>query len=145
MSLANLVVPEDHHEVGGQRIRLTGLSMEAIVMLLQEDKGIMEVMMDTGITTGKLVEIAPNFVAKMIAHSAGEPSMVDKVKTIPFGDQVQMVNKVWTLTNIDMDAVGKVMELLADTIAGAAAARASGAESPTTGVARPTSSSRRAE
>lgn len=145
MSLANLVVPEDHHTIGDQEIRLTGLSMEAIVMLLQDNKPVLEAMMDTGLTSQKLIQIAPVFVAKMIAYSANEPDMVEHARKIPFGDQVVMVNKIWNLTHVDMEEVGKVVGLVADTMDGMASARPSGEVLPNTVEAPPISSSRRAK
>ena len=118
MSLANLVIPEREVSYGDAVIKVTGLDMEGIVVLLQEDRDTMDLILNTEkLSLATLLKTAPNFCAKMIAHAAGEPKQWRKVKKLPFGIQMQLVESVWELTHLDMDTVGKVIGLLAEAAA----------------------------
>ncbi len=118
MGLANLVIPERTVKIcGGQEVTLTGLDMEGIIVLMQEDlesfRAIYE--MDN-LTLNQLLKMAPRLCDKLIAHGSGEPKEFEKVGKIPIGDKLVMIEAIWELTNIDMDVLGKVMGYLADTM-----------------------------
>jgi hypothetical protein len=119
MGLKNLVIPETTIRYGEEDITVTGLDMEGIVILLQEDEETFRSLFEMDdLTLMKLIKIAPNFVAKMIATAAGEPNEVAQVKKLPLGIQLKLLEAVWELTVLDMDELGKVMGYLAEAVQG---------------------------
>lgn len=56
------------------------------------------------------LETAPRLVADIVAVGAGEPTMGDKVVRLPFGTQIEALEKIGTLTFATEGGVGKVVE-----------------------------------
>ncbi len=122
MSLKNLVIPEKSVEFGGEKITVTGLDMEGIVILLQEDEEMFRSLFELeDLTLFKMLKIAPDFCAKMIATAAGEPNELEQVRKLPLGIQLKLLEAVWELTVLDMDDLGKVMGYLAEAVKGISA------------------------
>ncbi len=122
MSLKNLVIPEKSVEFGGESITVTGLDMEGIVILLQEDEEQFRKLFETeDLTLIALIKLAPDFCTKMIATAAGEPNETEKVRKLPLGIQLKLLEAVWELTVLDMDDLGKVMGYLAEAVKGISA------------------------
>ncbi len=117
MSLKNLVIPEKSVEFGGESITVTGLDMEGIVILLQEDEELFRSLFEVEeLTLITLIKQAPTFCAKMIATAAGEPNETEQVRKLPLGIQLKLLEAVWELTVLDMDDLGKVMGYLAEAV-----------------------------
>lgn len=120
MSLAEIIIPSEtivFVSPSGEEssFEVTGLTIEGLVYLLQEDRENLAALFEGGIRDfNSAMKFAPEFCAKLVAQAAGEPGQWKKVQKLPIGVQLKALNAVWKLTNFTADELGKALALLGE-------------------------------
>lgn len=116
MSLRDLVDRKVTIERGGVEFVVRGLSLEDIVLLLENhQKGLVAVFTAAdGADWSELVHQFPNFVAAAIACGVDEEGITEEdVLRLPIGVQLEAMANIWELSSLDMDTVGKLAASIA--------------------------------
>lgn len=89
-----------------------GLSLEGLAGLLTDYAEDMKSLFEGDLDFHKLLVESPDLAAKIIALAAGEPEYEDNVKALPFGVQIIALKKIWDLTAVDIEELGKLLRSL---------------------------------
>ncbi len=120
MSLADIVIPSEIIKFKSpdgkeESFEVTGLTIEGLVYLLQEDRENLASLFEGGIKDfNSALKFAPGFCSKLVASAAGEPGQFKKVAKLPVGVQLRALTKVWELTNFTAEELGNVFALLGE-------------------------------
>ncbi len=120
MSLADIVIPSETIEFKSpdgsvETFEVTGLTIEGLVYLLQEDRENLASLFEGGIKDfNSALKFAPEFCSRLVAQAAGEPGQYKKVQKLPVGVQLRALTKVWELTNFTAEELGNVFALLGE-------------------------------
>ncbi len=112
MSLANLVAITEKIESPHGDFEVRGLTLQALAGLLKDHAEELSKLFDGEIDFQAVVREFPDLVAMLIAQAAGEPEYVDNVKELPFGVQLNAIEKIWNLTAVDVEELGNLIRSL---------------------------------
>ncbi|QKE60703.1 hypothetical protein vBVhaSVHB1_16 [Vibrio phage vB_VhaS-VHB1] len=112
-------VPVAIDENGVESINVRGLALRDIGLLYAEHKDIMVKLIgkddsvadkedETGIDWAKVVQIAPEFIAKVIAK--GAKCSTEDAANLPFGIQARIVIGIWNASQIDQSMIEDVVK-----------------------------------
>lgn len=114
MSLADLVAVKEVVETTGGTFEVQGLTLKALAGLLKDHSEELASLFDGELDFAVLLKECPELVSKCIAYAAGESEQIEKVRCLPFGVQLVAMKKVWDLTAVDTDELGKMVRQLMD-------------------------------
>ena len=112
MSLANLIEDKYDLTTSAGVVTLYGLSIEGLSVLLKDNKEELSALFEGTADIDDFLAKAPDFVAKMIAMGCREPDMVAVAKNLPMGVQLRAIEKIWELTAVSAEDLGKMVRSL---------------------------------
>lgn len=112
MPLSTIVPPIAVIEYENDSFEVRGLSLSDITRLVKPFQEDFEKLFEGQMDLESLLTDSPELAAHIIAFAAGEPDQVDTVKSLPFGLQLIALEKVWDMTAVDAETVGKVLSNL---------------------------------
>lgn len=117
MSLRDLVDRKTQVDGGGGvSFEVRGLSLEDLVVLLEDHKEALVTIFASpeGTDFEELLQRFPRFISAAIAFAADEPELVEQVNKLPIGIQLRAIEAVWELSSLDIEALGKLATSLTD-------------------------------
>lgn len=123
MSLADLFDDSALVEApNGKTITVRPLSLEGVAVLLKNYGAEVESLFSGKKTTKEILMTAPGFAAAMIAAGTGDssPEMIEVAKKMPIGLQIKLLDKIWDLSCVDAEEMGKFISRLLDALTKAA-------------------------
>ncbi len=107
--LKDIVIAHETVTYGDTEFQMRGLSLTDIGKLITGHREPIEQLMESRMELDGIANHFPEFMAQVIAYGAGEPDMVDTVKTLPFGIQLEAFERCWDLTLPDYAALEKLV------------------------------------
>jgi hypothetical protein len=128
--LETLIIPTETVEFAGNSLKVTGLGLAQMTYIVREHRAAAADLYQRAITgklDGSMEEIvlamlhdfAP-LASMVIACGLGSPKQADKAGSLPLGVQMQILEKIITLTLVDEGELEKLMEIVARAMAGTA-------------------------
>ena len=110
MSLRDLVDRKSEIKAGDTSFTVRGLSLEDVVLLLDNHKDALVRIFTTpdGTDFEALLMEFPKFVAAAIAYAADKHDIEELVVKLPVGIQLKAIEEVWELSSLDVETVGKL-------------------------------------
>ena len=110
MSLRDLVDRRSEIKAGDTSFTVRGLSLEDVVLLLDNHKDALIAIFNTpdGTDFEELIHQFPLFIAAAIAYAADEHGIEEDVRKLPVGIQLRAIEEVWELSSLDVETVGKL-------------------------------------
>ena len=93
-----------------QSFQVKGLTITDLGQLIEGYKEPLGALMESRLDLNSISKEYPEFMAKVIAHGAGEPEAHDKIMSMPFSVQLFAFEACWDLTIPDYEALGKLVE-----------------------------------
>ncbi len=110
MSLSNFSVATKEIKSDEGSFKVKGITLGALAELLTNYKEELETLFSGTADIPNLIVKAPDFCAELIAHAAGEPDEIEKVKDLPLGLQLTAIGSIWELTAVDVPELGKLLK-----------------------------------
>lgn len=109
--LASLVPAGEEITIGDTKVMFHGLSLKAITELCSTNKEELNEVFSGKKNWMELISKAPDLVAKVIAHGAGEPEDADHIRDKwSAGMQLIALEAVWGATNVNPEILGKIIQ-----------------------------------
>lgn len=115
MSLANLVSRGEEVTLPGankDKVTVYPLTIEAVGLLLKDYSESMTGLMGGKMSPVDVIREAPKLAAAVIAHGTHNPTETEYAGKLPLGIQVTLVSKIWELSGVTAEDVGKTVSHL---------------------------------